>query len=57
MSERFLSDDSQKRDIEHESRLRPKDFSEYIGQKRVVENIDLMIRSANKRSAAMDHVL
>lgn len=57
MSERFLSESTQNRDVEHESRLRPKDFSEYIGQKRVVENVDLMIKSANKRSAAMDHVL
>lgn len=57
MSERFLSEDTTNRDVEHESRLRPRDFSEYIGQKRVVENIDLMIKSANMRSAAMDHVL
>lgn len=57
MSDRFLSEDTSNRDVEHESRLRPKDFTEYIGQKRVVENIDLMIKSANKRSAAMDHVL
>lgn len=57
MSERFLSEETSNRDVEHESRLRPRDFSEYIGQKRVVENVDLMIKSANKRSAAMDHVL
>lgn len=44
-------------DIQHDAQLRPKDFSEYIGQKRVVENIDLMVKSANARNAAMDHVL
>lgn len=46
---------------EHESRqegvLRPKDFSEYIGQKSVVDNVDLMVKSATMRQAAMDHVL
>ena len=57
MEERFVNASTSSRDIEHESRLRPKDFTEYIGQKRVVENIDLMVRSANKRNTAMDHVL
>ena len=57
MDERFLTDNSTNNDVEHESRLRPRDFSEYIGQKRVVENIELMVKSANKRNAAMDHVL
>ncbi len=54
---RFLSSDTKKNDIEHDAKLRPRDFSEYIGQKRVVENIDLMVKSAVKRKAAMDHVL
>ncbi len=57
MDERFLTEESTNRDVEHESRLRPRDFSEYVGQKRVVENIELMVKSANKRNAAMDHVL
>ncbi len=57
MSERFLAETAVSRDVEHESRLRPRNFSEYIGQKRIVENIDLMVKSANKRNAAMDHVL
>jgi Holliday junction DNA helicase RuvB len=57
MEDRFLSEGSGNNDVEHESRLRPQDFSEYIGQKRVVDNIELMIKSANKRNAAMDHVL
>ncbi len=55
--ERFLSEEVTNRDVEHENRLRPVNFTEYIGQKRVVENIDLMAKSANKRNAAMDHVL
>ena len=55
--ERFL--DSNKDDIEQgqELRLRPTSFEEYIGQKRVVENVDLMVRSALKRKSSMDHVL
>lgn len=55
--ERFLKADVKKHDVEHDAKLRPQDFSEYIGQKRVVENIELMVKSALKRNAAMDHAL
>jgi Holliday junction DNA helicase RuvB len=55
--ERFLTNNNKKHDAVHDAKLRPNDFTEYIGQKRVVENIDLMVKSALKRNAAMDHVL
>ena len=45
MEERFITDEVTNRDVEHESRLRPRDFTEYVGQVRVVENIDLMVKS------------
>ncbi len=45
------------REINEEVRLRPQNFSEFIGQKNVVDNISLMVASAQKRSMAMDHVL
>lgn len=57
MDERFLSNEISHRDADHETRLRPQDFSEYVGQNRVVENVDLMVKSALKRDTAMDHVL
>ena len=37
--------------------LRPEDFAEYIGQKKVVDNISLMVESAKIRKQAMDHAL
>ena len=40
-----------------ELRLRPMNFQEYIGQKSVVDNVRIMIDSANKRESATDHVL
>jgi Holliday junction DNA helicase RuvB len=55
--DRFLTNNNKKHDAVHDAKLRPNDFTEYIGQKRVVENIDLMVKSALKRNAAMDHVL
>jgi len=44
-------------DGREEKRLRPENFKEYIGQKQVIDNIDLMAKSALKRDAAMDHAL
>lgn len=55
--DRFLSDHNHGSEIEHDTRLRPQNFEEYIGQSRVVENVELMVKSALKRSAAMDHAL
>jgi Holliday junction DNA helicase RuvB len=44
-------------EYKHEVLLRPTDFSEYVGQKKVVQNIEVMVESAKLRSAAMDHAL
>jgi Holliday junction DNA helicase RuvB len=38
-------------------KLRPETFEEYIGQHKIVQNIQIMVQSAKKRKAAMDHVL
>ncbi len=40
-----------------EPSLRPVDFNEYVGQKKIVSNIDIMVKSALLRQDAMDHVL
>lgn len=37
--------------------LRPTSFLEYVGQKKVVDNIEIMVESAKIRNSAMDHVL
>lgn len=57
MSDRLLNADTSRSEKEHEAQLRPQNFSEFIGQTKVVENIDLMVKSALLRKAAMDHVL
>ena len=53
----ILSGDVAPQETLYEERLRPTDFSEYIGQKKVVYNIDIMVQSALKRGRSMDHVL
>ncbi len=52
-----LSFNSSSETYSHDAQLRPKDFSEYVGQKKIVENIEVMVKSARLRGNAMDHVL
>lgn len=40
-----------------EEKLRPQSFKDYVGQRKVVENISVMVESAKLRKAPMDHVL
>ena len=55
--ERLVDGDVTHSDREQEAQLRPQNFSEFIGQNKVVDNIDLMVKSAIVRKAAMDHAL
>ncbi|MCX7745496.1 MAG: Holliday junction branch migration DNA helicase RuvB [Clostridia bacterium] len=45
------------RDDYDESSLRPRKLNEYIGQKKVKENLTVFIEAAKKRNEALDHVL
>ncbi len=44
-------------DKELEQTLRPQDFANYIGQKRLKQNLKLAIDAAKKRGEPLDHVL
>ena len=48
-------DDSEERAVEFS--LRPTNFEEYIGQRRLKTNLKLAIDAAKKRGDVMDHVL
>ena len=54
---RMLGSESHSEEFKHEVLLRPTDFTEYVGQKKVVQNIDVMVESAKIRNSAMDHAL
>jgi Holliday junction DNA helicase RuvB len=56
-NERFFDMDSSPEEFKHEVLLRPADFHEYVGQKKVVQNVEVMVESAKIRGAAMDHAL
>jgi holliday junction DNA helicase RuvB len=49
------ADDPQEEELENT--LRPRDFSNYIGQERLKKNLKLAIEAAKKRGEPMDHVL
>lgn len=55
--ERLLSGEIQTEEVRQEVLLRPANFDEYIGQQKVVRNIEVMVESARIRSTAMDHAL
>ena len=58
MTDIFITDPSPfEEDIILEKSLRPVKFDEFIGQKKLVDNLKLYIDAANGREEALDHVL
>ena len=59
MSEEFeiRGQDFLSTDKELENRLRPLDFSDFSGQKKIVENLKIFVQAAKQRNEALDHTL
>lgn len=57
MEEERLTSRELKRDDLDESGLRPRTITEYIGQTKVKENLQIFIKAAKQRGEALDHVL
>lgn len=55
--ERIVSTGEQNADTEIEYSLRPKSFSDYIGQTKAKENLKVFIEAAKMRNEPLDHVL
>ena len=55
--QRILSGQAFEEDARLEASVRPKRLEDYIGQKRVKENIQIAIEAARSRGDALDHVL
>lgn len=49
--------DASDSDQDFEQTLRPKRISEFIGQKKVIRNLSVFIKAAQKREEALDHVI
>jgi len=56
MTERLVAPQEQPADHEGEG-LRPQRLSDYIGQRKVKENLSIFIQAASTRGEALDHVL
>src|SRR5579862_4134607 len=55
--ERIVSGAAYEDDARLDASVRPKTLAEYIGQKRVKENISIALEAARNRGEALDHVL
>ncbi len=52
-----VDEPADEQEVELEITLRPRDFANYIGQKRLKQNIQLAIDAAKKRGEPLDHIL
>ena len=55
--DRVVTDKELLNEVETQKTLRPKRFSEYIGQKKLKEKMEIFIEAAKRRGASMDHTL
>jgi hypothetical protein len=42
---------------DEETALRPRSFAEFVGQRKVAENLEVYVAAAKKRGGSLDHVL
>lgn len=57
MERKIIETKVQPEDIKTEATLRPQDFSGYIGQEKIKENLKIYISAAKERHEPLDHVL
>lgn len=55
--ERFVSGAKRPEDLDQEKNIRPMTFSEYTGQEKAKNNLEIFIKAALNRGEALDHVL
>ncbi len=57
MDDRLISAEADDRDDSYEQSLRPQTLTQYIGQNKIKENLDIFIKAAKLRQETLDHVL
>lgn len=55
--DRLLSDNEFSSEVSYQKNLRPKTFSDYIGQENLKEKMNIFIEAAKKRNESVDHIL
>ena len=56
-NERLINSEAKLEDFKTEISLRPKTFSEYVGQGKVKQTLSIAIKAAKKRQESLDHVI
>ncbi len=57
MEDRIISPSSKDEDIKIDSSIRPKKMADFVGQKKVKQNLDIFMTAAKKRGEPIEHVL
>ncbi|MEN9542975.1 MAG: hypothetical protein RJB54_166 [Actinomycetota bacterium] len=57
MSEEIMNSSLSSEEITAEQALRPHSLNEFVGQQRVKDQVDLLLRAARERGAPSDHIL
>ena len=55
--DRLIDSELDEEEIQYDNKLRPNKLSEYVGQKKVKENLEIFISAAKMRNESLDHVL
>ena len=55
--DRPIDSELDEEEIQYDNKLRPDKLREYIGQKKVKENLEIFISAAKMRNESLDHVL
>lgn len=55
--ERIVSRNKTEEDVKLDLTLRPSDFSEFVGQSKIVSNLKIYITAAKKRQESLDHII
>jgi Holliday junction DNA helicase RuvB len=57
MTERLVTLGRTDEDLSLDQSLRPRSFSEYVGQKKILNQLEIAVQAARERGEAMDHLL
>ena len=55
--DRLIDSELDEEEVQYDNKLRPDKLTEYIGQKKVKENLEIFISAAKIRNESLDHVL
>ena len=55
--DRLIDSEMDGEEVQFDNKLRPSQLSEYIGQEKIKENLEIFISAAKMRSESLDHVL